>query len=132
MDEKLIDILSNIKTADDIISDAKFFIRKWIENELDWQVQKELAFFTDEEKEKIINRITKKTLEEVIDKIEKLYRRTCDECGRPMIDGYCVDWGSEYYCSEKCLHKHYTEEERKKMYDNWNSASYRTEREDED
>lgn len=57
--------------------------------------------------------------------IEQL--RICNECGNVMNEGYCIDNGLEYYCSEECLHKHYTEEEYLKMYDNGNGDSYYTE-----
>ena len=42
--------------------------------------------------------------------------RQCDECGRLMNDGFIIDDGREYYCSEDCLHKHYTEREYLCMY----------------
>lgn len=53
--------------------------------------------------------------------------RICNECGNVMNSGYCIDNGAEYYCSEECLHKHYTEEEFLEMYDNGNGDSYYTE-----
>lgn len=65
------------------------------------------------------------------ERIEEHGARICSECGEPMKQGYCIDGGSEYYCSDDCLHKHYTPEEREEMYDDGNSESYRTEREDE-
>lgn len=52
--------------------------------------------------------------------------RECSECGKEMTEGYCIDNGLEYYCSEECLHKHYTEEEYLEMYDNGNGDSYWT------
>lgn len=51
--------------------------------------------------------------------------RICDECGKPMIVGYVVD-GSDTYCSEECLHKHLTDEEYKKLYDNGDGDTYWT------
>ena len=42
--------------------------------------------------------------------------RICDECGKPMIEGYVVD-GRDVYFSEECLHKHLTEEEFKYLYE---------------
>ena len=42
--------------------------------------------------------------------------RTCTECGRIMIQGYCVGDGLEYYCNGECLHKHYTKDEYEEMY----------------
>lgn len=37
--------------------------------------------------------------------------RICDECGKLMVEGYCIDGGMEYYCSDECLHKNYTREQ---------------------
>ena len=56
--------------------------------------------------------------------------RICSECKKKMIEGYCIYDGLEYYCSDECLHKHYTEEEYLEMYDEDNS--YWTEWEDEE
>lgn len=58
--------------------------------------------------------------------------RICSECKKKMNDGYCIDGGLEYYCSDECLHKHYTEEEYLDMYDDGNGDSYWTEWEDEE
>lgn len=44
--------------------------------------------------------------------------RTCSHCSKLMTEGYCIDNGCEYYCSDECLHEHYTEEEYLNMYDN--------------
>lgn len=53
--------------------------------------------------------------------------RTCSECGKLMKEGYCIDDGTEYYCSDECLHKNYTEEEWEEMYDDGEGDSYWTE-----
>ena len=37
--------------------------------------------------------------------------RVCDECDKAFQEGFMVEGGLEYYCSDECLHKHYTEEE---------------------
>ena len=59
--------------------------------------------------------------------------RICSHCGKPMRAGYCIEGGSEYYCSDECLHEHYTEEEYLEMYDGGEGDSYWTEwEEDED
>jgi len=58
--------------------------------------------------------------------------RTCDACGKPMNEGYCVDNGGEYFCSEECLHTVYTAEEWETMYDDGDGDSYWTTWEDED
>ncbi len=51
--------------------------------------------------------------------------RICDECGKPMIEGYVVD-GCDTYCSDECLHKHLTNEEFKNLYDDGNGDTYWT------
>lgn len=37
--------------------------------------------------------------------------RRCTVCGNLMNEGYCVDMGAAYYCSDECLHTEFTEEE---------------------
>ena len=37
--------------------------------------------------------------------------RVCSECGKLMRDGYVFYDGEAYYCSDECLHKHFSEEE---------------------
>ena len=58
-------------------------------------------------------------------------KRLCSECGKYITRGYVIENGLEYYCSEECLDKHYTEEEYLKMYDDGDGDSYYTEWEDE-
>lgn len=41
----------------------------------------------------------------------------CSECGKVHDEGFCVNGGDEYYCSEECLHKHYSKEEWEEMYE---------------
>jgi hypothetical protein len=57
----------------------------------------------------------------------KKYARTCSECGKGMNEGYCIDSGCEYYCSDACLHKHFTPEEWESMYADGDGDSYYTE-----
>ena len=54
-------------------------------------------------------------------------KRTCSECNKEMYSGYVIENGMEYYCSDECLHKNYTEEEFEELYDNGNGDSYWTE-----
>lgn len=63
--------------------------------------------------------------------IRENYFRVCTECGKEMNKGYCIADGLEYYCSDECLHKHYTQQEFNEMYDNGNGDSYWTEWEEE-
>lgn len=60
------------------------------------------------------------------------YARKCDECNKGMNSGFVIDGGSEYFCSDECLHKHYTEAEWKLMYGEGETESYWTEWEDDD
>lgn len=62
--------------------------------------------------------------------LEEKEERICSECNKPMDKGYCIDNGLEYYCSDECLRKHYTNEEYNEMYDDGNGDSYYTEWED--
>ena len=52
-------------------------------------------------------------------------RRLCDECGKPMIEGFVID-GCSTYCSEECLHKHFSNEEFIRLYNDGNGDSYWT------
>lgn len=47
--------------------------------------------------------------------------KCCDKCGREMPQGYVILDGLEYYCSEECLHKVYSEEEYARMYEEGNA-----------
>ena len=60
------------------------------------------------------------------------FARCCDECGAGMNEGYCIGGGLEYFCSDECLHKHYTAEEWDEMYDDGEGDSEYTAWEDED
>ena len=56
-----------------------------------------------------------------------LYHAKCDECGSGMNVGYCLLSGKQYFCSNECLHKNYTEEQWLKIYDEESGDSYWTE-----
>jgi hypothetical protein len=55
------------------------------------------------------------------------YARQCDECRKGMNDGYVICNGEGYYCTDECLHKHYTEEQWNEMYNDDDGESYYTE-----
>lgn len=44
-------------------------------------------------------------------------KRNCTNCNREMTEGYVIDGGEEYYCSDKCLHEEFTEKEYKELYE---------------
>lgn len=52
--------------------------------------------------------------------------RICSVCGRKMTNGYCYDGGAKYYCSDKCLHYDFTDDEWREECVN-NEDSYWTE-----
>lgn len=68
-------------------------------------------------------------LDYVIERLEYILEdnfRICTHCGKTMKEGYCIENGMEYYCSDDCLHKVYTEEEYLELYDDGNGDSYWT------
>ena len=67
--------------------------------------------------------ITKEEYELMRQNDEEKETRTCTECNKEMTQGYCIESGEEYYCSDECLHKHYTQNEYLEMYDNGNGES---------
>lgn len=43
--------------------------------------------------------------------------RTCNVCGKTnLAEGYCIENGLEYYCTDECFHQVYTEGEWEEMY----------------
>ncbi len=65
-------------------------------------------------------------IQEAIDELDLEHSRCCSECGKPMYEGFCIENGAEYYCSEECLHKNISEEEYAKLYDDGRGDSYWT------
>ena len=51
--------------------------------------------------------------------------RVCEECGKPMIEGYIVD-GCDTYCSDECLHKHISEKDFNDLYKDGEGDAYWT------
>lgn len=43
--------------------------------------------------------------------------RNCTECGAEMREGYVIDDGAEYYCTDGCLRINYTPEEWAAIYE---------------
>ena len=64
--------------------------------------------------------------EELVSELELEHVRACSECGKPMYEGYCIEDGAEYYCSEECLHKNLTDKEYENLYDEGRGNSYWT------
>ena len=68
-------------------------------------------------------------LQEIIDNLQDIVNnndddeRYCSVCGKFMKSGYCIGDGQEYYCSDDCLHKRYSQEVYNEMYES-NCAYY--------
>ena len=57
-------------------------------------------------------RIPKQLCEHIVDICEM---RTCTRCGTPILEGFCINDGLEYYCSEDCLYSTYSRQEYKAL-----------------
>lgn len=53
-----------------------------------------------------------------------LYHAKCDECGCGMNEGYCINGGEQYYCSDECLHEHISPEEWEELYEDGGDSYY--------
>lgn len=58
--------------------------------------------------------------------LNSLGHRKCSHCGKLMTEGYVIDGGTEYYCSDRCLYKHYTHKEYDDMYGSGETDTYYT------
>ena len=56
----------------------------------------------------------------------KKYARECNACGKNINEGYCIEGGIEYYCSDACLHTEITHEEYMELYADGEGDSYWT------
>lgn len=65
-------------------------------------------------------------IQEAIDELDLEHVRCCSECGKPMYEGFCIEDGAEYYCSDECLHKNINQEEYDAFYDDGRGDSYWT------
>lgn len=52
--------------------------------------------------------------------------RICSECGRVMQEGYCINSGEGYYCSDKCLFNNMTEKEWEELYEDGGDSYWTT------
>ena len=67
---------------------------------------------------------------QVVDMMEQLgyESRICTTCGEIMVEGYCIEGGDAYYCSDECMTKDgMTIEEFEELYNNGEGDSYWTE-----
>lgn len=65
------------------------------------------------------------SIKDLIIRLENMIDETryCSECGKSMKSGYCIGDGQEYYCSDDCLYKRYSQEVYNEMYES-NCAYY--------
>lgn len=66
------------------------------------------------------------SIEEVLEEYG-LEVRVCTSCLKIMIEGYVIEGGFAYYCSDKCLEYDMTLEEFKHAYGDGNTETYWTE-----
>tara|TARA_R110000868_G_scaffold103241_2_gene284373 strand:- start:9261 stop:9551 length:291 start_codon:yes stop_codon:yes gene_type:complete len=52
------------------------------------------------------------------------FARQCDECKQGMNEGYVICNGEQYYCTDECLHKHFTHEQWYELHENGDGESY--------
>lgn len=64
--------------------------------------------------------------EPLVANLELEHIRVCSECGKPMYEGYCIENGAEYYCSDECLHQNLSEKQYERLYDEGRGDSYWT------
>jgi hypothetical protein len=63
--------------------------------------------------------------------VRVLFARKCDSCGNGMNEGYLLHGGIEYYCSDVCLRKNYSDDDWNDMYDDGEGDCHYTTWEDE-
>lgn len=64
--------------------------------------------------------------EDLIYELDIDTHKVCTHCGKIMREGYCIENGVAYYCSDECLNAEMTMEEYKELYDNGEGDSYYT------
>lgn len=104
-------IIKNLKEAYGIAKDYTDKITPYTAPEEENRLLQSLYYYQD------LARALGVVLDDFHDEEDEVYVRKCSECGKEMTLGYCIESGMEYYCSDECLHKHYTEEEWQDMYE---------------
>lgn len=111
----------------DELNDSIMFMETLMEFEDDEVTQRR----TD--KENLIesaNQFLKEFESELMEKLENgeddNSYRFCSECERIMNEGYLINDGDEYYCSDDCLERNMTKEEYLESYADGEGSSYYT------
>ena len=95
----------------DQLKDLRESQRAFITNE------KELSKIFEKDVEALDYAIKELEKKDILERYEEdVYVRHCNECGKEMWEGYCIENGIEYYCCADCLDKNYTEEEWEELY----------------
>lgn len=65
---------------------------------------------------------------EIIEVLEQvgIEARICSTCKRIMLNGYCIENGMNYACSEDCLHHFMTDEEFNEAFNDGEGDTYIT------
>lgn len=92
--------------------------------------EQEMYILDLEEENENLTELNRVLTEKIVFLEEKYAPRKCSACGKGMYNGFLIGDGLEYYCSEKCLHTKYTEEEYLQMYED--EEAFYTEWEDEE
>lgn len=90
-------------------------IKKFVPNVGEWFSTDELRQIYSENKSDFAKQESPHAVVNLFKEIIHEWRgneyRICSECGNIMRDGYCVNAGDRYYCSDECLGKHFTPHE---------------------
>lgn len=73
----------------------------------------------------ILNDYEKEQLKDICDN-QEVEVRICSVCNDLMYEGYCIEEGSAYYCSDKCRDTEMTQEEFDELYDDGDGDTYWT------
>lgn len=79
---------------------------------------------SDNDIEKILSNIS---YQKIIVEYEIDGMRVCSHCGQLMDEGYCIESGMAYYCSDECLRENMTDDEFLELYDDGNGDTCYTE-----
>ncbi|MBD5640072.1 CDP-alcohol phosphatidyltransferase [Clostridium botulinum] len=74
----------------------------------------------------VLDKENKEKLKALLEQ-QEIETRICSNCGRVMIEGYCIDGGMKYFCNDDCLKSEMTLEEFNKLYRRGETDTYWTE-----
>lgn len=109
-------MMGDTNDFNEFINDCIYIVSLFNKSKKDYE---DIERFEYVEDNKVIYTIT-------MEELERNYFRICTECGSIMTEGFCIENGMEYYCSEECLHKNISEEEYLELYDDGNGDTYWT------